>query len=216
MLSWGELGTAMLDFLQTIVGGIAAGSTYALMGLAMVIVYKTSAVPNFAQGEMALASSFFTYMLLEQYGVSYYVAFPATFVFAVVLGCVLEFGVLRRAKDPTILGMIAITIGLEMILLGLVSWKFGADPKTMPFPVNPYDSYLIGGVFVGKLELLTFLAALSIMFVLFLFFRFSKMGIAMKATQQNPNAAKVAGVRTDRITMFAWGISSVVGSLAGC
>ena len=215
MLSWGKLGTAMLDFLQTIVGGIAAGSTYALMGLAMVIVYKTSAVPNFAQGEMALASSFFTYMLLEQYGVSYYVAFPAAFAFAVVLGCVLEFGVLRRAKDPTILGMIAITIGLEMILLGLVSWKFGADPKTMPFPVNPYDSYLVGGVFVGKLELLTFLAALSIMFVLFLFFRFSKMGIAMKATQQNPNAAKVAGVRTDRITMFAWGISSVVGSLAG-
>ena len=205
----------MLDFWQVIVGGIAAGSTYALMGLAMVIVYKTSAVPNFAQGEMALASSFFTYMLLEQYDVSYYVAFPAAVVFAVVLGCVLEFGVLRRAKDPTILGMIAITIGLEMILLGLVSWKFGADPKTMPFPVNPYDSYLVGGVFVGKLELLTFLAALSIMLVLFLFFRFSKMGVAMKATQQNPNAAKAVGVRTDRITMFAWGISSVVGSLAG-
>ncbi len=205
----------MLDFLQMIAGGIAVGSSYALMGLAMVIVYKTSAVPNFAQGEMALASSFFTYMLLEQCGVSYYFAFPSAVLFAVVLGCALEFGVLRRAKEPGILGMITITIGLEMILLGLVSWKFGADPKTMPFPVNPYDSYLVGGIFVGKLELLTFSVALSIMLILFLFFRFSKLGIAMKATQQNPNAARLVGVRTNRITMCAWGISSLVGSLAG-
>jgi branched-chain amino acid transport system permease protein len=205
----------MLDFLQMIVGGIAVGSSYALMGLAMVIVYKTSEVPNFAQGEMALATSFFTYMLLEGYGLSYWVAFPSAFVFAVLLGCVLEFGVLRRAKEPNVLGMITITIGLEMILLGFVSWKFGADPKTMPFPVTPYDSVLVGGVFIGTLELLTLLIALAIMTILFLFFRFSKLGVAMKATQQNPEAARLMGIRTNRIMMATWGISSLVGSLAG-
>ena len=120
----------MLDFLQMIASGIAVGSTYALMGIAMVIIYKTSEVPNFAQGEMALISSFFAFMLLDQYGLLYHLAFPAALVFSILLGFFLEFSILRRAKEPNILGLIVITIGIEMILLGLVSWKFGADPKT--------------------------------------------------------------------------------------
>jgi branched-chain amino acid transport system permease protein len=205
----------MLDFFQMMVSGIAVGSSYALMGLAMVIIYKSSKVPNFAQGEMALVVSFFTYMLLEQYGYSYYIAFPSAFILAVVLGCTLEFGVLRRAREPNILGMITITIGLEMILLGFVSWKFGADPKTMPFPVSPYESVVIGDVFISILELLTLLIALMIMLVLFLFFRFSRLGVAMKATQQNLMAARLMGIRTNRIMMMTWGISSLVGSLSG-
>ena len=133
----------MIDFLQMIVSGIAVGSSYALMGLAMVIIYKASEVPNFAQGEMALVSSYFTFMILEQYGFSYFIAFPAAVIFSMLLGCLLEFSVLRRAKDPSVLGMIVITIGIEMVLLGIVSWKFGADPKTMPFPLSPYSSPLL-------------------------------------------------------------------------
>jgi branched-chain amino acid transport system permease protein len=206
---------SMLDFLQMLVGGIAVGSSYALMGLAMVIIYKTSEVPNFAQGEMALISSFFTYMMLEHYGLPYYMAFPTALVFAIFLGCFLEFTILRRAKDPNILGMIVITIGLEMILLGVVSWKFGADPKTMPFPISPYDSIALGEVFISTLELLTLAVALSLMVILFLFFRFSKLGTAMKATQQNSMAARLMGIRTRRILMTTWGISSLVGCVAG-
>ena len=126
----------MLDFMQMIASGIAVGSTYAMMGIAMFIIYKTSEVPNFAQGEMALISSFFAFMLLDQYGLPYHLAFPAALIFSILLGFLLEFAILRRAKEPNILGMIVITIGIEMILLGLVSWKFGADPKTMPFPIS--------------------------------------------------------------------------------
>ena len=205
----------MLDFLQMVVSGIAVGSSYALMGLAMVIIYKTSEVVNFAQGEMALISTFLTYMVLEYYGFPFYVAFPGALVFAVILGFVLEFGVLRRAKEPNILGMIIITIGLEMILLGFVSWKFGADPKTMPFPISPYDSITIGGMFVSSLEVLTFVVTLSAMMILFLFLKYSKLGVAMKATQQNQVAARLQGIRTNRILMITWGISSLVGCLAG-
>ena len=205
----------MLDFLQMVVSGIAVGSSYALMGLAMVIIYKTSEVVNFAQGEMALISTFLTYMVLEYYGFPFYVAFPGALVFAVILGFVLEFGVLRRAKEPNILGMIIITIGLEMILLGFVSWKFGADPKTMPFPISPYDSVTIGGMFVSSLEVLTFVVTLSVMMILFLFLKYSKLGVAMKATQQNQVAARLQGIRTNRILMITWGISSLVGCLAG-
>ena len=205
----------MLDFLQMVVSGIAVGSSYALMGLAMVIIYKTSEVVNFAQGEMALISTFLTYMVLEYYGFPFYVAFPGALVFAVILGFVLEFGVLRRAKEPNILGMIIITIGLEMILMGFVSWKFGADPKTMPFPISPYDSVTLGGLFVSSLEVLTFVVTLTVMMILFLFLKYSKLGVAMKATQQNQVAARLQGIRTNRILMITWGISSLVGCLAG-
>jgi branched-chain amino acid transport system permease protein len=154
-------------------------------------------------------------MVLEFYGFPFYVAFPGALVFAVLLGFLLEFAVLRRAKEPNVLGMIIITIGLEMILMGIVSWKFGADPKTMPFPIGPYESVTFGGIFISSLEVLTFFVALVIMIVLFLFLRYSKLGIAMKATQQNPTAARLMGIRTNRILMFTWGISSLVGCVAG-
>ena len=205
----------MIDFLQTIVSGIAVGSSYALMGIAMVIIYKASEVPNFAQGEMALVTSYFTFMLLDQYGFPYHVAFPAALFFSVLLGFFLEFAILRRAKEPNILGMIIITIGIEMLLMGLVSWKFGADPQTMSFPISPYDSIAFGEVFISGLEMLTLVVALIIMIALFLFFRFSKLGVAMKATQQNNTAARIMGIRTNRILMITWGISSVVGCVAG-
>ena len=205
----------MLDFLQMTASGIAVGSSYALMALAMVIIYKTSEVPNFAQGEMALISSFIAFMFLETYGFPYHVAFSAALIFSIFLGCFLEFAVLRRAKDPNVLGMIVITIGLEMMLLGLVSWKFGADQKTMPFPISPYDSIQISEVFVSTLEVLTLAVTLLLMVLLFLFFRFSKLGLAMKATQQNRDAARLMGIRTNRILMLTWGVSSMVGCVAG-
>jgi branched-chain amino acid transport system permease protein len=192
----------MIDFFQMIAS-------------AMVIIYKTSEVPNFAQGEMALISSFFAFMLLDQYGLPYHLAFPAALVFSVLLGFFLEFAILRRAKEPNILGMIVITIGIEMILLGLVSWKFGADPKTMPFPISPWDSVAIGEVFISGLEILTLVVALIIMVILFIFLRYSKLGVAMKATQQNNTAARIMGIRTHRILMTTWGISSFVGCVAG-
>jgi branched-chain amino acid transport system permease protein len=205
----------MLDFIQMVVSGIAVGSTYALMGLAMVIIYKTSEVPNFAQGEMALASSFLAMMLLTTLKMSAVPAFLLAIGFAVLLGCFLEFAILRRAKDPNVLGMIVITIGIEMMILGIVSWKFGAEQKTMPFPIGPYDSYMIKDIFIGQLEALILVSALVLMTVLFLFFRFSKLGLAMKATQQNSTAARIVGIRTNRILMMTWGISSAVGAVAG-
>ena len=205
----------MLDFLQMIASGIAVGSSYALMGIAMVIIYKTSEVPNFAQGEMAIISSFFDFMLQDQYGLPYHLAFPAAMIVSDLMGVLLELAILRRAKEPNVLGMIVITIGIEMILLGLVSWKFGADPKTMPFFISPWDSVAIGEVYVSGLEMLMLVVALVIMVILFVFLRYSKLGVAMKATQQNNTAARIMGIRTHRILMTTWGISSFVGCVAG-
>ncbi len=205
----------MIEFLQMVLSGIAVGSSYALMGLGMVLIYKASEVPNFVQGEMALLPVFIAFMMLTSYNIPYYIAFPATLIFAFLLGCFLEFGILRRAKEPNVLGLIIITIGMEMMLLGFVSWKFGADQRAMPFPISSYDSIIIGDIFISTLDMLTLVVALVIMLSMFLFFRFSKMGVAMKATQMNENAAALMGIKTKQIRMVAWGISSAVGSVAG-
>lgn len=205
----------MIDFLQMLLSGIAVGSSYALMGLGMVLIYKSSEVPNFVQGEMALLPVFVAYAMLASYGVPYYIAFPATLTFALLLGCFLEFAVIRRAKEPNILGLIIITIGMEMLLLGFVSWKFGADQRAMPFPISTYDSIIIGDIFISTLDMLTLVVALTIMLILFIFFRYSKLGVAMKATQQNEVAAALMGIKTHRVRMITWGISSMVGCVAG-
>ena len=205
----------MIDFLQMIISGIAVGSSYALMALGMVLIYKASEVPNFVQGEMALLPVFIAYMIIHSYGQSVFAAFFGALAFAMLLGCLLEFIVVRRAKNPNILGLIIITIGLEMVLLGFVSWKFGADQRVMPFPISSYSSVMFGGVYISTLDLLTLVAALVIMTGLFFFFRFSKLGVAMKATQQNETAARLMGIRTNRVKMITWGISATVGTVAG-
>lgn len=204
-----------MDFVQMIVSGIAVGSTYALMGLGMVLIYKVSEVPNFVQGEMALLPTFIAYVMLDAYGLPFAVVLPATLLFAAFLGAFLEFAILRRAKEPNVLGMIIITIGIEMLLLGFVSWKFGADQRSMPFPISTYDSISVGNLFISSLDALTLVVALVIMVTLFIFFRFSKLGVAMKATQQNESAARLMGIKTNRVRMITWGISSFVGCVAG-
>lgn len=200
---------------QLIVSGISIGSLYALIALAMVIIYKTSEVPNFGQGEMAMISTFVAYTMLETYQWGFVYSFTGALLFAIVLGVFLEFGFLRRAKDPNILGLIIITLGFEMVLYGLASWKWGADQKDFPFPVSDFEVVNIGNVVISYLNLVTLGVALVIMVGLFLFFKYSKVGIAMKATQQNAMAARINGIRTNRILSVTWGLSSFIGAIAG-
>ena len=202
-------------FLQLIVSGLSFGSLYALIALAMVIIYKTSEVPNFGQGEMAMISTFVAYTLLESHGHSFFVSFAGTLIFAAALGVFLEFVFLRRAKDPNILSLILITLGFQMILYGLASWKWGADQRDMSFPVSDFDIIHVGSAVISYLNIATLLITFVLMFVLFLFFRYTKVGIAMKATQQNSLAARINGIRTNRILSITWAMSSVIGAVAG-
>lgn len=202
-------------WVQIIIGGIAVGSAYALIALAMVIIYKTSEVLNFAQGDMAMLSTYFTFMLLQTYGFPFWVSFSLTLLFAFLLGTCCEFLFLRRAKDPNVLGLIIMTLSLEMIIFGLASWKWGADQRELPFPITAYDTYSVGGLFISKLEAFTCVTALVLMLILVLFFQYTRVGIAIKATQLNRNAARLMGIRTNRILMGTWGLASVVGAVAG-
>jgi branched-chain amino acid transport system permease protein len=202
-------------FLQLILSGISIGSIYALVALAMVIIYKTSEVPNFAQGEMAMLSTFIAFMLLASYGQSFLVSFTGALIFAIVLGVFLEFVFLRRAKDPNVLSLILITLGFEMMIYGVASWKWGAEQQSFPFPVSDYDIINVGPAVVSYLNIATLLVTLALMLILFLFFRYTKVGIAMKATQQNLLAARINGIRANRILSITWGMSSLIGAVAG-
>lgn len=200
---------------QLIVSGLAVGACYALLALAMVIIYKTSEVLNFAQGEMAMVSTFVAFTLLESYHVPFQWTAFLTFLFAILLGMFFELVFLRQAKDPTVIGLIIITLGFEMILMGFAGWKWGPDQRSFPFPVSNIETYNFYGLIVSKINFWTILISLVLMFILFLFFRYTKLGIAMRATQQNQLAARVMGIRTKWILSFTWAISSIVGAVAG-
>jgi branched-chain amino acid transport system permease protein len=180
-----------------------------------VIIYKTSEVPNFGQGEMAMISTFVAHALLESYAHSFVISFVGALIFAAVLGVFLEFIFLRRAKDPNVLSLILITLGFQMILYGLASWKWGADQRDFSFPISDFDIINVGPAVLSYLNAATLLITLILMFILFLFFRYTKLGIAMKATQQNATAARINGIRTNRILSITWALSSLIGAVAG-
>lgn len=200
---------------QLIISGLAVGFCYALLALAMVIIYKTSEVLNFAQGEMAMISSFIAFVLLESYHLSFPLALALTLIFAAALGAFLEFAFLRPAKDPTVIGLIIITLGFEMILMGLASWKFGPDQRSMPFPVSGFETYNMGGFVISKINFWTIILCLILMGILFFFFQYTRLGTAMRATQQNRLVARLMGIRTKRIFSFTWALSSFIGAVAG-
>jgi len=202
-------------FFQLLVSGFSFGSLYALVALAMVIIYKTSEVPNFGQGEMAMLSTFVAYTLLVTHSNSFALSFIGSLLFAAFLGIFLEFVFLRRAKDPNILSLILITLGFQMILYGLASWRWGAEQRNLPFPVSDFDVVNLGPAVLSYLNIATLLITLVLMLILFLFFKYTKIGIAMKATQQNAVAARINGIRTNRIMSITWAMSSVIGAVAG-
>jgi branched-chain amino acid transport system permease protein len=202
-------------FLQLVVGGLAIGVCYALIALAMVIIYKTSEVTNFAQGGMAMVSTFIAFMLLDQYQVPFALAVVLTVLFALFLGIIFEFFFLRSTKGITLLGAIVITLGFELILNGFAGWKWGADQRSFPFPISNTEVYSFRGVIISRLSLGTLILCFLLMGILFLFLKYSRLGLAMKAVQQNWVAARIAGIRTRRVLSLTWGLSSIVGAVAG-
>ncbi|KAA3628920.1 MAG: branched-chain amino acid ABC transporter permease [Proteobacteria bacterium] len=200
---------------QVLFSGISAGAVYALIALAMVTIYRTTEVLNFAQGDMAMMTTFVALSLLVSSGLPFLAAILLALAFAAGLGAFAEFAFLRRAKEPSVLGLIIITLGIEMIVFGFASWKWGGEPRNMPIPLSPYDGIVAGNVIMSYLELLTIAIATVTIATLFLFLNRSKAGLAMRATQQNRAVARLMGIRVRRVEMFAWALAAVVGGIAG-
>ena len=201
---------------QLLISSIVVGSIYALMALAMSITYKASEIPNFAQGDMAMFSSYIAFVMLVSFGWSFGPALVLTLVFAFVLGVILEFVFIRRAKEPTPLSFIIITIGFQLMLFGLAGWKWGADQRRLEIPFSESEVILqTGNVALTELNLATIVIAVGMMLFIYLLLNRTKLGLAMKASQQNVKAAKINGISTDFILAMSFGISSVVGAVAG-
>jgi len=201
---------------QLLVEGLAIGACYGLFATAVVIIYKTSEVVNFAQGEMAMFSSFVAFHILSVYQYPFWLAFVITMIFSILLGILIEYLFLRPAKHPSILGLIVITLGAEMFLVGLAGWKWGAEQKYFSLPLDPSVTYEpVKGMIINNWAIAVFAVTTCIMLFLYLFFKYSKLGVAMRATQQNKHAAKIMGIRTERVLSFAWGSSSLIGAIAG-
>ena len=202
-------------FKSLLIEGLAIGACYGLFGVAVAIIYKTSDVVNFALGEMGMVATFVAYHILTVYNLPPWVAFPATMVFAIFLGMAIEFCFLRPAKNPTVLGMLIITLGVEMLLMGLAGWKWGSEQKDFPFILSVLKTHeIIPGLVLNEWTIGVFILSIVIMTLLFLFFRYSKLGIAMRATQQNVNAAKIMGIKVERVFSITWAMSSLIGAIA--
>jgi Branched-chain amino acid ABC-type transport system, permease components len=200
---------------QLLIEGLAMGACYGLFGLAVVIIYKTSEVINFAAGEMAMFSTYVAFHILTFYNCPFWLAFILALVFAALLGVLIEYLFLRPAKNPTLLGLIVITLGVEMLLMGLASWKWGAEGQAFLLPFSYKVTYEpISGFIVSEWAIAVFIAAAVIMTFLYFFFNHTQLGTAMRATQQNKHAAKIMGINTDRVFAFSWAFSSVIGVIA--
>lgn len=202
-------------FSQLIISGIVAGSVYALVALAMSLTYKSSEIANFAQGEMAMFSTYIAFIILATYQLPFWLAFIGALIFAFLLGAFLHFGVIRRAKEPNVLNLLIVTLGFQIFLYGLAGWKWGAEQRVLNLPISQSETVSFLGLNMSQLNLATIGVALILMLGLYLFLRYTKLGLAIKATQQNTLAAKINGIPTNRIVMITFGISSMIGAVAG-
>ena len=203
----------MTVFLQYVAGGLAACSLYALAALGLTLIYKTTGVVNFAHGEMAMVSTFVAYILLTAYRVPYAAAFVGALAFAAVLGVAIERVFMRRVQGASVLSQIMVTLGLFLVLNGAMSTRFF---EALPFPQPIGGSPLnLSGVFVSADSLLVFGLGAAIMLGLYLFFRYTLLGVALRATAQNLSVARLMGVRVGRVYATTWGVAAVLGAVAG-
>ncbi len=200
-------------FAQQTVAGLAQGAIFGSLALALVLIYRATEVINFAQGELAMASTFIAYQLLL-WGFSYWVAFFSTLVISFVLGVAIQLVVIRPVQHRSVIAVVIVTVGLFILIDGLVTWKWGADLKFMKAPFGN-TVYRVRGVAFSRQDLgVLFVSILSVILLGGLF-RFTKLGLAMRASALRPAAASLVGVRVNWMLAIGWGLAAVLGAVAG-
>lgn len=208
-LPWGQL----------LINGIALGSLYALTAFGIVLIYKTTDVLTFGQGEMAMFSAFIAFTLLDRLKLPFPVAFVLTLVFALALGALVERVLMRRAQQGSVLNSIIVTIGLALVLVGSAGFIWGYEVRPFPDPVTgPPFLFRVSptqNLVLTQLSAVILGVTLVLMLLLFAFFRFSLVGIAMRAVAQNRVAARLMGIPVDRINALGWGVGAALGAVTG-
>jgi branched-chain amino acid transport system permease protein len=203
----------MQQFLQQVVSGLAYGGIYASLALALVLIYRSTEVINFAQGEMATFTTYVAWQLID-WGVPFWVTFFVTLGFAFVFGVAIERVVIRPFEHGPVLTLVIVTIGLLVILNGLTGWIWTAEIKSFPsaFPTRPIN---VAGVAFSLQDIGIIAVSLLAVLCLWLFFRYTKVGLAMRAAAVNPDSARLTGVRVGWMLALGWGLAAMLGALSG-
>jgi branched-chain amino acid transport system permease protein len=200
-------------FIQQVVSGLATGGIYASLALALVMIYQATDVVNFAQGEMAMFSTYLCWSLLQA-GLPYWAAFFATLVIAFLGGVLIERIVIRPVENAPILTIVIVSIGLLVILNSVAGWIYSyiQKPFPSPFPSKPIK---LGNIVFGTHDLGEIGITLVVLLLLFLFFRYTTLGLAMRAAAQNPTSSRLVGIRVGWMLALGWGLAAAFGAVAG-
>jgi branched-chain amino acid transport system permease protein len=204
----------MADFVQQVVSGLApAGAIYASLALALVLIFRSTHVVNFAQGEMAMFTTYVAWELMHR-GLSYWPAFALTLAIAFAGGVAVERVLIRPVEQASPIAIVIVTIGLLIALNGLAGWIWSAEVKAFPSPF-PNSTHEIRGVVISSEAIGTFGVCLGTVLVLWAFFNFTTLGLAMRAVAINPVASRLMGVRVGWMLALGWGLAAVLGAVAG-
>ncbi|MEO5671851.1 MAG: branched-chain amino acid ABC transporter permease [Ramlibacter sp.] len=198
--------------IHQILSGLATGGIYASVALALVMIYQATHLVNFAQGEMAMFATYFAWTLMQA-GVPYWVAFFVTVALAFVLGVVIERVVIQPVENAPVLSVVIVFIGLLVIFNSVAGWiySYTIKPFPSPFPEAP----LFGNQYMSSHELGSMCVTLAVLLLVFAFFRYTPLGLAMRAAAQNPVSSRLVGVRVGWMLALGWGLASAIGAVAG-
>ncbi|GGS58395.1 branched-chain amino acid ABC transporter permease [Actinokineospora fastidiosa] len=203
----------MADFIQQLVEGLGAGAIYASLALALVLIYRFTGIVNFAQGEMAMFATFIAWQLVQA-GVPFWLALGATLAIAFGGGMLIERVVIRPVEGAPELALVIVTLGLFILVNAAAGWiwSFLIKDFPSPFPGGALDA---GGVHLSYSTLGVLGVVAVVMGLLYILFRYTKIGLAMRAVASNPASARLLGIRVSGVLALGWGLAALVGAVSG-
>jgi branched-chain amino acid transport system permease protein len=207
------LAFSWTEFAQQVVSGLATGAIYGSLALALVLIYRSTDVVNFAQGEMAMFTTYIAWELMHK-GLSYWPAFVLTLLIAFGGGVAIERILIRPVEQASPLAIVIVTIGLLIAINGLAGWIWTAEVKAFPSPF-PNRAWDVGGVSLSIQDIGTFGVCVGTVILLWAFFNMTSLGLAMRAVAINPTASRLVGVRVGWMLALGWGLAAVLGAIAG-
>jgi branched-chain amino acid transport system permease protein len=208
------VSSELMIVLQLVVQGLVSGSVYALVALGFVLIYKATGVINFAQGEFVLVGAYVCLWATTTGGVPFWASFALTLAFSVALGLLVERAVLRPMIGEPVISVIMVTIGLSLVLKSTVAAIWGTDILVFPsiFAQVPLS---FGGIVVDSVYLWTMGFSVFFLVVFALFFKFTTIGVAMRATADDQQAAQSMGISIRRVFALSWCVAAVVSAVGG-
>jgi branched-chain amino acid transport system permease protein len=191
--------------------GLAAGAIYASLALALVMIYRTTDLVNFAQGEMAMFSTYIAWTLVNA-GMPFWGAFLITLAASFVGGLAIERIIIRPVENAPVLAAVVVTIGLLLIINALAGWIYSYTIQDFP---SPFPDRPVLGALMTTRDLGVIAVTLVMLALLFAFFRFTATGLAMRAAAQNPQSARLCGINVSRMLAIGWGLAATIGAVAG-